>query len=1131
MNAPTLARQPRLSPSAADKEQPSKDSAADGPKSASPKDAKSRSATDVKDKKSDDDLPEREPLTPELVEDEAIRGDFMLRWAAILLAFLLGCTEIFETDTLVHIKSGQNTLENFRPAMTDVFSSTAEGRSWVNLSWLFDLSLALVYNLGEWLGSGGIALSLFKATIAAAAFGVLVHISRKDVPTWWGTICGGIALLACYRQFTARPEVVTLLGLALTVAWLHRFKEEGNPKSIWRIAILFVLWSNLDPRMFLGLAVLVFYALGETLGDWLGFPGLPDQKRRKNLWLAVGVCVAASFVNPFLWHALLSPVSLFGAEYAAHQTYTGTTLRGYEEIQFRGLLDQDIWKPELITLSVGAGVLMLVTAVVTFALNFRRLDLGHVLVLLAFAAFSVLAVHELAAAAIVAAGLAALNAQEWYQHTFRQSYSVETSELIFSRGGRAVTVLAMFGIAYLAISGVDVWDMRLSRRTGVGIDPNMTSAIEGLRGELEDSYDDRPFNFILSQGDLLIWIDKKPFIDSRLDLYVNGPTDLVEQHFATRRSIVANAQGTSEASQAETWKTNLNEYRVTHVLLRLDTRLAPEPTNNNHYLNYFLLAGSREWQLAEIGPTSAVFYRRGLADDANAADWVQPRKYAAFLKNHRFNYAATAFRSSWDIPETRATWPKADSLYDRYLSRPKNRTPNAVEEAAHYSQLLSLEYEYGVRGNLTNRRLSRLLALAHLAIRNADEGLNDERFPHQAKAYRVLGRTYLTLSSLEELIVRDMAQRGGRNLTDARRQSIGLLNGELQRRRRRQAIAALGQALVRQPDDLQALQDIAQAFRVSNNYDMAIESLEKAIAIAKREGLTEDKDAKRVWESNVKMKEQLEEGIADSLKNFQRERKTVSTSEVDRFRRLQLASRARQTGLIKHAIELIEEDPECVETDASAALFWIDLLQLAGRSEEAFNEFERLQLEQAQVPSNLSGQRRDLLAYIELSRGNYLKPESLWRRDAEQFDAGRLQSIFTAVPLAMNPAGAARSELAGLESQNVGFGLWFYQRLETLRGALSSDSPLVVQLCSLYINAALSNLEAGRHAEAQTLFQKTIELSPRSPASGLALFYLAQLTGKTTAQLEPAPPKKQPKTKQPKPKQKNKPNAAKKTRP
>src|SRR5690242_2665013 len=93
-----------------------------------------------------DGLPDDDALTPEVLEDEALRGDLMLRWAVVLLAFLLGCTEISETQVLVHVKTGQYLLSHgFLPPRTDVFSSTAADRPWVNLSWLFDAALAGVY--------------------------------------------------------------------------------------------------------------------------------------------------------------------------------------------------------------------------------------------------------------------------------------------------------------------------------------------------------------------------------------------------------------------------------------------------------------------------------------------------------------------------------------------------------------------------------------------------------------------------------------------------------------------------------------------------------------------------------------------------------------------------------------------------------------------------------------------------------------------------------------------------------------------------------------------------------------------------------------------------------------------------
>ena len=113
-------------------------------------------------------LPEWEPLTPELVEDEAIRGDFVIRWAIVGLALLFGFAPITDTRTLVHLKSGQYMASHgFLPAANDIFSYTASDRRLVNLSWMFDLVAAGIYSF-----AGGIGLSILQAVLAAVAFGL-----------------------------------------------------------------------------------------------------------------------------------------------------------------------------------------------------------------------------------------------------------------------------------------------------------------------------------------------------------------------------------------------------------------------------------------------------------------------------------------------------------------------------------------------------------------------------------------------------------------------------------------------------------------------------------------------------------------------------------------------------------------------------------------------------------------------------------------------------------------------------------------------------------------------------------------------------------------------------------------------
>ena len=84
---------------------------------------------------SEDELPDYIELTPDLVEEEAIRGDFMLRWASIFLAVLFGFSEIAETRSLVHIRAGEQMQSNgFLPPSADPFAYSLDGQSTSNVS-------------------------------------------------------------------------------------------------------------------------------------------------------------------------------------------------------------------------------------------------------------------------------------------------------------------------------------------------------------------------------------------------------------------------------------------------------------------------------------------------------------------------------------------------------------------------------------------------------------------------------------------------------------------------------------------------------------------------------------------------------------------------------------------------------------------------------------------------------------------------------------------------------------------------------------------------------------------------------------------------------------------------------------
>jgi len=1023
------------------------------------------------DAKKKDDLPEYEPLTPELVEDEALRGDFMLRWALVLLALLIGCTEIAETQTLVHVKSGQYTLEKLLPARTGIFSATAEDRSWHNLSWLFDVALAAVFAVG-----GATGLSIFKAIVAAAIFGFLAHTNRKDVSTWWGTICAGLALIVCHRQLTARPEIVTLLGLAVTLWMLHRWREERQTRFLKGLVVVFFLWANLDPGMFYGLALLAFYAIGETTGTWLGYAGLDNDNHRKQLWMAVGGCAAVTLLNPFGWNALLAPVSRYATEYPELQAYF--PLRG--QVSFVHLQYHPIWEPEFwaaLDAAAVAGLVLGAAALVSFVLNFRRLDFGDFVVWLAFVAFASIATHELAAAAIVSAVLATLNAQQWYQHTFRQTYSVETSELVFSRGGRAVTVLALVALAYLSVSGL--WG-RLQTRAGVGFDANLRGAIDSFEAELQDSFDDRPFNFVLWQGDVLVWIGKKPFIDSRIPLYAGtGKDDLIALHRECRNQI---ARSDRPGSQGREWRPTLDRFDITHVVPRMDSRVVKLDVNLQLFIALFR---SPDWQLARFGATTAVFYRTDRDD----------RELLAYLERNRMDLVRAAFRTTTKDPDIRFDWARGKSFTERWLSRPRDVTPNSVELARNYLALMQGASAFRPTGDglttPTRDPTSLIAVCAHQMIRHANAGL--EKHPQNADAFRMLGRAYAVLSDLEVEVTRRGAAAVADRMGRSGRQMLALSELAIRQRRYRQAAAALQQALIIAPDDEQTLQLLAHVQFANGKRDLAVATYERCIELMDRQADL-SKRAQQIRDSFVEKKETAQRDVNQVREAIAQLTPSLKDDDESKMRRYQLAQSVSQNGCVQLAIELIEEDRELLDRDPQAAYFYADLLQQAGRAREAFEHLEQLEtrLEDRQRPISW----RALDAHAALTRADYARAERIWSLAVVELDNHRFQELMGSLPLAMRGPSAVGN---GLRLP----GLWITDQTQALESSLN-ETPLSMAVMKLQI--ALAQMETGYPQRAAETFRELVALAPETPLRGLGGFYLRLLTGE---QLPPLPSRKQ----------------------
>lgn len=1036
---------------------------------------------------------EYEELTPELVEDEAIRGDFVIKWAVVLLAFLLASTKVGESLSLVTIKTGQYLASHgFLPPRTDVFSSTATDRAWPNLSWGFDLIVGAVYSLGGFTG-----VSVFKALLVMVTFAIVTQIVKPSLPTWWSSICTGLALLACHLRFAPHPTLITFLGLALLFLILTRYRQrladparQGDPQ-LWLLIPLFVVWCNLDSRAYLGVACLLLYAAGESLAAMANSANVLPSAIRRHLWTVGLGCVAASFVNPFPLQSGWAPGLVYGTEYPAIREYVTQAYLGEprepagSEKTYFPLPVGGLWLSGATVDFAGiAAVVVILAAIVLVLFNWKRMVWGETLALLGMLGFAFLCLRELPAAALVAAIVAGLNGQVWYQNTFSQAYTTNSWELLFSRAGRAATVLVLAVIGFFGGTG------RLRDATapqsGYGLDNQLASLIGDLETRLVGlpsasavpetgaaapvpavagrSFDDRPFNYAVSHGDVLLWIGQRPFVDSRLFVYHDRDEDknLLATNLRVRRALeLVRAPRSSDPAQGRTlrpndealiarqrterrdyWKKIFDQYDITHVLLRLSTtgRAAQEVLAFTDLLN----SDPPAWELTDLGAGCAVLYRTDV-------DNPELRK---FLDDRKLDFRNLAFQRSAPFLSARDRWVRKPSFYQQYFWSKRRDIAPSIQQALQYARLATLpgQSEGNSLWALPDKYADSRAALAILAIRKAQEGLQDD--PDSHWGYMVLGEAYGVLAKWEATLAQN----------PTRTQTSGL--------RYFQSMSSYNQVLVSSPDDAPAHQQLAALYSQANRSDLELRHQRQLLRLFEAEPEI-DTELLLSVESRIRELEKRVEKAEEADQQFQQQQRPAYD------RAMELA----QQGFVLQAIGILDKEAEARTGNLSAEQLRIILQIEAGQAEEAHENAERFA-----APAQEAGLQswEDPVAFANLPNADYPRAQTLWSQKIEQANKGAITGLLYG--LVPRPKGLAGWPLAATSSAAT----YSFTRPETI--------------CETRINLALIYLEEGNLASAQREFEQALAAHPETGNRNLILYYLSELRGGTGDEEAPFPP-------------------------
>ena len=234
------------------------------------------------------------------------------RWVSLVpslsdLAFLMPTLVLFwcttgvgwfltDSDTGWHIRTGEWILKHGRIPATDLFSFTKFGQPWFAWEWLSDVLLAAMHSR---FGLGGIVVA---SLVLLGATSVCVYRSavEESEHRLIAIVLTGLAMAASTIHWLARPHLVTPLFTGMFCCLLNRVEKQGNDRRLFLLLpALTVVWVNLHGGFFVGIVLLITYAIGTAGEGFVHAKRYSACIRAREFLLIAGACAVASLVNPY----------------------------------------------------------------------------------------------------------------------------------------------------------------------------------------------------------------------------------------------------------------------------------------------------------------------------------------------------------------------------------------------------------------------------------------------------------------------------------------------------------------------------------------------------------------------------------------------------------------------------------------------------------------------------------------------------------------------------------------------------------------------------------------------------------------------------------------------------------------
>lgn len=224
----------------------------------------------------------------------------------IILAFLLffALTLPGDPDMGWHLGSGRYLWTHLFPPHTDIFSWSMPNFPWIAHEWMTDRVMYALYRLG-----GLWPLIILFSLIIVSAFWLVTRM-RQFIKIQLSAVVGAaIALLVCWDIIGVRPQMLTLVGTAITLLILFAWRDSRRIQLLYWLPILFLVWANFHGGFLSGFAVIGIFIVGEAMRRVLAGPR-PAKTLHLTNWqellrlglIGIGGGFLATLINPYGWN-------------------------------------------------------------------------------------------------------------------------------------------------------------------------------------------------------------------------------------------------------------------------------------------------------------------------------------------------------------------------------------------------------------------------------------------------------------------------------------------------------------------------------------------------------------------------------------------------------------------------------------------------------------------------------------------------------------------------------------------------------------------------------------------------------------------------------------------------------------